>query len=180
MLVFNELRIDEKKHLIVDASILNTIESTSIGISNIFIGFGSNEDVTDYWDGTHASAFTRLDVENDLLKGFRLNISLEDNANQLIYVKVAVDDPLNLLDCATPNSIEGYVYDKCLIMEKIFDYVKTTDCCGDITNYANYIVKTMGLEKAIEGGNFNLANKYWQKFFMNNNSILTSNCGCNG
>lgn len=194
MIVFNELRIDENKHLIVDASVLDIEQqedTSDIVITDIIIGFGSNTDVVNYWDSEnnipsegHASAFTRYDRDptTNGLKGFRLNFSIEENANQLIYVKVAIDneDSSNLPNCSIPTSIEGYVYDKCLLMNSVFNYLKESNKdCGEVTNLANYIAKIKGLELAIEGGNFELANKYWNKFFMNNSTgVSSSNCGC--
>ena len=194
MIVFNELRIDKNKHLIVDASVLDIEQQEDTGdivITDIIIGFGSNTDVVNYWDAGnnipsegHASAFTRYDRNptTNGLKGFRLNFSIEENANQLIYVKVAIDneDPSNLPNCSIPTSIEGYVYDKCLLMNSVFTYLKESNKdCGDITNLANYIAKIKGLELAIEGGNFELAKKYWNKFFMNNSTgVSSSNCCC--
>ena len=91
-----------------------------------------------------------------------------------------MDDALNLLDCNTPTDIEGYVYDKCLLVNSVFNYLKESNKdCGEVTNLANYIAKIKGLELAIEGGNFELANKYWNKFFMNNSTgVSSSNCGC--
>lgn len=197
MIQFNELRIDENKHLIVDASVLDIEQQEDTGdvvITDIIIGFGSNTDVVNYWDADnnipsegHASAFTRYDrgPTTNGLKGFRLNFSIEENANQLIYVKVAVDneDPSNLPNCSIPTFIEGCAYDKCLLMNKVFDYIKATEgTCESIDNYANYIVKVNGLQLAVESGNFTLALTYWNKFFANNSSniglISNTGCGC--
>ena len=172
MLTFNELRIDEDKHLIVDVSMIdeNLVDVSTVVISDVFIGIGSNTEITNYLDGEHASSFTRLDLdENDHLKGFRLDIILtEDDAKKLIYVKVAVTDEQSVLDCTAIKDIEGYVYDKCLLMNRVFDYIKEkNNPCENVTNLANYIAQIKGLELAVEGGNFNLANKYWKEFCKN-------------
>lgn len=184
MLTFNELRIDEDKHLIVDVSMIdeNLVDVSTVVISDVFIGIGSNTEITNYLDGEHTSSFTRLDLnEDDHLKGFRLDIILtEDDVKKLIYVKVAVTDEQSVLDCTAIKDIEGYVYDKCLLMNSVFDYIKEkNNPCENVTNLANYIAQIKGLELAVEGGNFNLANKYWKEFFQNNKTgVSSSNCGC--
>lgn len=206
MLVFNELRIDEEnrlnndtgkreltKCLIVDASYIDEnlpgITDDPNKIADVYVGIGSNTDViawtdTDILADTSHTYFTRLyttgEAPNLLLKGFRLVYPLHgDDAKQLIYVKVAIDNTLGLLDCNAETEIEGYVYDKCLLMNSVFDYIKESNTpCSDVTGLANYIAKIKGLELAVEGGNFNLANKYWNKFFMNNSTGVSSNCCC--
>jgi len=191
MIQFNELRIDNEPaidgdyHLIIDVSLLDpTIEgSETLEISNVFVGFGSTTEVEDYLDPEtqHTGTITRQDIVDGKLKGIRFYIPLTNDQNkQLVYVKVDMDDALNLLDCNTPTDIEGYVYDKCLLMNNVFTYLKESNKdCEEITNLANYIAKIKGLELAIEGGNFELANKYWNKFFINNSTgVSSSNCGC--
>lgn len=285
MLKFNELRIDENKNLIVDASVLDITAdpNETIGIDAIKIGFGTNEDTTDfytemsdyirYFDNinyTHTYnykfvfvvsvatdihvgsiykyndyRFKVVDVEFDEenisiknvtciynedtaitlntsgsltkvvgigsntvnytsytservntphLRDFRLVLpltsrSITDNfgpvANTLIYVYVQIDIPADvwaaLDNCSIATYTEGYAYDRCLIVNKVFDYLKELDApCTGISNLANYITQINGLQIAIESNRFVLANKYWTKFFANNQTIGThsSNCNC--
>lgn len=181
MIAFNELRIDSDKNLIIDAYIPDTIDS-EVTINHVLVGLGSNTDVTDYID----SEFLIKRYVDDEIRGFRLVLDLNtlEATTKLIYAKVSVELPIELevtTDCSIPREIEGYAYDKCLLMNKVFDYIKSTDnLCNNIDNYANYIVKINGLQLAVESGNFTLANTYWNKFFANNdcNVGLISNTGC--
>lgn len=127
-------------------------------------------------------------------RGFRLNIDLSDTwtdggtytvneaYKRLVYVKIKVvaeDYRVELDNCMTNNTAEAFAYDRCFIVDTVFDYIKSTDNpCTDLSNYANYIVQIKGLEIAIESGNFTLANKFWNKFFFNNRTSVTSNCCC--
>jgi len=197
MIQFNELRIDETQNLIVDVSLLDIAKDPDkeITISDVIVGFGSTTNVTNYIDRIdESSLFPRVDrLSNGSIRGFRMILDLAttnsvnnlNTVNSLIYVKVGAEVPVAIdavIDCEStlPRQIEGYVYDKCLLMNSIFTYLKESgNNCGEVTNLANYIAKIKGLELAIEGGNFDLANKYWNKFFMNNSTgVSSSNCGC--
>lgn len=198
MIVFNELRIDNDKNLIIDASVLDITDDPNgyIHIDHVYIGVGSNQDIVDL-DLTNEGYVTRRDDSTDYLRGIRIVLDLTDDAVQILldkvgkdltkflyYIQVTVDttNPVVVLsDCTVNTKIEGYAYDKCLLMNKVFDYIKSTDdICNNIDDYANYIVKINGLQLAVESGNFTLANTYWNKFFANNdNNIgLISNTGC--
>lgn len=196
MIVFNELRIDSDKNLIIDASVLDIIDDPNrqVHIDQINVGIGSKCDsdlinfyVADYFGPN--SMGTILDGTFENIRRFRLVIpetffntikSTEDALKNLIYIQVGVDYGTIDISCSYVTSIEGYVYDKCLLMNSVFNYLKESNKdCGEVANLANYIAKIKGLELAIEGGNFELANKYWNKFFMNNSiGVSSSNCGC--
>jgi hypothetical protein len=193
MIQFNELRVDSNKNLIVDASILDlTIDpSHQITFESIKVGFNSNIELDEYIDNIDDdSIFPRKDYDstsgNPVLRGFRMVLDLNtfEKTNNLIYIKLEADVSavdITSTDCTLNTFIEGYAYDKCLLMNKVFDYIKATDgTCESIGNYANYIVKVNGLRLAVESGNFALASLYWNKFFANkNNNIgLISNTGC--
>lgn len=198
MIQFNELRIDNNKNLIIDASVLDITDDPHgyIHINHVYVGVGSNQELVDL-DLNNDVYVTRRDDSTGYLRGIRIVLGLTNSAvreilnsngveliQQLFYIKVEVDttDPVVVLsDCTLNTYIEGYVYDKCLLFNRVFDYIKQNDdSCNDITNYANYIVKVNGLQLAIESGNFTLALTYWNKFFANNsNNIgLISNTGC--
>lgn len=198
MIVFNELRIDSDKNLIIDASVLDITDDPNhyIHINHVYVGVGSNQDVIDL-DLTNQSYVTRRDDSTGYLRGIRVVLGLTNDAVKILldkvgkdltkflyYIQVTVDtiNPVvELSDCTVNTKIEGYTYDKCLLMNKVFDYIKATDdICNSIDDYANYIVKVNGLQLAVESGNFTLANTYWNKFFANNdNNIgLISNTGC--
>lgn len=199
MIVFNELRIDSDKNLIIDVSVLdNTNDPQSeISIDELRIGYGSNTEVDNYdASGIRTLAANyRIDGNENTIRGFRTEIDLTssttttshpDAATSIIYVYVSVDVPnniaVNISDCSDPTYIEGYAYDRCMLMNKVFDYIKQSDnMCDNTVNYANYIAKIKGLELAIESGNFALANKYWNKFFNIKNtsgSTFNNGCGC--
>lgn len=195
MIVFNELRIDSDKNLIIDASVLDTTTDPDghIQINNVYIGAGSNQELIDLIDTPYV---VRKDDSTGYVRGIRIVLDLTNDAVQtlldkvgedltklLYYIQVSVELPVELevtTDCSIPREVEGYVYDKCLLMNKVFDYIKSTDnICNNIDDYANYIVKVNGLQLAVELGNFALALTYWNKFFANNNNIgLISNTGC--
>lgn len=198
MIQFNELRIDNNKNLIIDASVLDITDDPHnyIHINHVYVGVGSNQELVDL-DLNNDVYVTRRDDSTGYLRGIRIvldltNLGIQEilNSNgvgltrQLFYIKVEVDttDPVVVLsDCTLNTYIEGYAYDKCLLLSKVFDYIKQSDdSCNDITDYANYIVKVNGLQLAVESGNFTLANTYWNKFFANNDSNigLTFNRGC--
>lgn len=201
MIVFNELRIDSDKNLIIDASVLDITDDPNhvIHIDHVYVGVGSNQDIIDL-DLTNESYVTRRDYSTDeYLRGIRIVLDLTNSAIQTIlnsegidltkflyYIQVTVDTTnpvVELSDCTVNTSIEGYTYDKCLLMNKVFDYIKATDdICNSTDDYANYIVKINGLQLAVESGNFTLANTYWNKFFANNSSnvglISNTGCGC--
>jgi len=195
MIQFNELRIDSNKNLIIDASILDlTIDpSHLITFESIKVGFDSNRELNEYIDNIgEDNIFPRKDYDstsgNPVLRGFRMVLDLNtfEKTNSLIYVKLEADASavdITGTDCTLNTSIEGYAYDKCLLLNKVFDYIKSTDnICNNIDDYANYIVKINGLQLAVESGNFALANTYWNKFFANNDSnvglISNTGCGC--
>ena len=190
MIQFNELRIDSNKNLIVDASILDITEDPShlITFESIKVGFDSDSELDEYIDNIgDDSIFPRKDYDSTsgVLRGFRMVLDLNtfEKTNSLIYVKLEADVSavdITSTDCTLNTSIEGYAYDKCLLMNKVFDYIKATDgTCDNLDNYANYIVKVNGLQLAVESGNFALASLYWNKFFANNSNVgLISNTGC--
>ena len=59
------------------------------------------------------------------------------------------------------------------------DFSKT---CQLDKNIIDFVFKLNGLELALKLCNYQLAVKYWNKFFkdLNYTNLLTSNCGCNG
>ena len=198
MIVFNELRIDSDKNLIIDASVLDITDDPNhvIHIDHVYVGVGSNQELIDLID----TPYTVKNYNSDgYVRGIRIVLDLTNSATQTIlnkegidltkflyYIQVTVDTTnpvVELSDCTVNTKIEGYAYDKCLLINKVFDYIKSTDdICNNIDDYANYIVKINGLQLAVESGNFILANTYWNKFFANNNSnvglISNTGCGC--
>ena len=142
---------------------------------------------------------TSEETEATIYRGFRLvlnldddspynpweveDISLQDPYKYLVYVNVVVEalDYRAVMDgCLQEKSIEGYAYNRCLVVNKVFDYLKEYDTpCADITNLANYITQINGVQIAIESNRFELARKYWNKFFAKNDILSThSNCNC--
>ena len=100
MIVFNELRIDSSKNLIIDASILDlTIDPLhQITFESIKVGFNSNSELDEYIDHIDdESIFPRKDYDstsgNPVLRGFRMILDLNtfEKTNNLIYVKLEAD-----------------------------------------------------------------------------------------
>ena len=200
MLTFNELRIDNTNNLIVDVSVLDStldIHKT-IAINHVYVGFGTNiiSDCIDLMEGITSSSPEVIETAtyqgNVYIRRVRFEIDLTSDPIQtikknaektLVYVKVTTDVPDDILPnipCGVDTTIEGYTYSKCMLFNNVFDYIKQTDSCEDISNYANYIVQVKGLELAVESGNFSLANLYWNKFFnlTYNGTTFKNDCGC--
>lgn len=133
MITFNELYIDSNKKLIVDASVLDvSIDSTrSIGIDHIYVGYGTNQNLHDYIvDIDNQMIFERVDkTEDSVIRGFRmvLDLNIDGNCNKLIFVKITVDEGTVEIPCTLNTSIEGYAYDRCLLLEKVFNYIKASN-----------------------------------------------------
>lgn len=102
----------------------------------------------------------------------------------LIYIRASANTWNIPISCSISADAEGYVYNKCLLFEKIFNYIKdynsSNNCNSNIDDYANYIVQVKGLEMAVESGNFILANKYWESFFSGNSATQLTRCCCHG
>lgn len=198
MIQFNELRIDSDKNLIIDASVLDITDDPNgyIHIDHVYIGVGSNQELIDLIDTPNIDKRYNSD---GYVRGIRVVLDLTDNAVQILldmvgkdltkflyYIQVTVDTTnpvVELSDCTVNTKVEGCAYDKCLLMNRVFDYIKSTDdICNNMDDYANYIVKINGLQLAVESGDFALANTYWNKFFANNDSnvglISNTGCGC--
>lgn len=198
MVQFNELRIDSNQNLIIDASVLDITDDPNgyAHINHVYVGIGSNCELVDLIDSPFV---TRLDDSTGYLRGIRVvvdlnnaatktlfNLECTDLVKQLFYVKVDVDitNPVVVLsDCTMLTYVEGYAYDRCLLLNKLYDYLKqSNDICSGIDDFANYVVKVNGLQLAVESGNFTLASTYWNEFFANNNSNVSlnfkSDCKC--
>ena len=193
MLRFNELYIDENNNLVIDVSMndldINPVSSGSVGIYSISIGFGSDTDF--------AIEFSDTDIYNNRYDYFKYDINTSgaitylrgiiplynpayEYKNQLVCVIVDTNNRLDI-PCTLYSSIKGYAYNKCILYNKLFNYIKNSMCtCDNIDNYANYIVHILGLDFAVKSGNFILANKYWNMFFSDIPYTTTSNCNCNG
>lgn len=196
MIKFNELIIDNDKSLVIDVSLLDlTIDPNKIvSIDHIKVGYGTNSDsdLIEYIDNT--VLFQRKDINTydgeEYLRGFRLVIPLTNAAlveavgnasEKLIYVYISVDQATVDIPCSVATTAIGFVYDRCLLVNRVLDYIKSLgNMCDNLRNIAHYIIQVKGLELAVETGNFVLANKYWNKFFSKNSALQISNCGCNG
>lgn len=192
MLQFNELRVDSDKNLIIDASVLDITEdpNNTIGIESLKIGFGTNTELEEFLtlENIQSGMFDRIDRESadSPIRGFRLVLDLNvyEATTKMMYVRIEADVPSEILvnlSCLISTVIDGYAYDRCLLVSKVLDYIgQSVNMCEDIDNYANYIAQVEGLELAIKTGDFTVANNYWNRFFANTNvgGSLTSNCGC--
>ena len=155
-------------------------------------------DRTDSYTKTVKTSPTAEEETVTIYRGFRLVIPLTNSANNpwdtgdgyvisdpykyLAWINIVVspmDYRADMDSCLQETQITGYAYDRCLLVNNVFDYIKSTDNpCTDYSGYANYIVQMKGLELAIEAGNFPLANKYWNRFFMHNRSLVSNRCCC--
>lgn len=198
MLTFNELRINSDKQLIIDVSVNDsTVDPHKIiAIDHVYVGFGTNiiSECVDFMIGIDSSSPEVIEKTtyqgNDYIRRVRFNIDLtsgpiqtikKDAEKTLIYTKVTTLIPNNILpniNCCTNTSIDGITYDKSVLFDNIYNYIKQTDSCEDITNYANYITQIKGLELTVESGNYMLANMYWSKFFSQDSNNITFNKGC--
>lgn len=164
-----------------------------------FLGTSGVFDRVDSWQKTVKTSPLAEEETVTIYRGFRLVIPLADDSPNNPWRTddgYILQDPYKYLDwinvivspmdyraemetCLQESQITGYAYDRCLLVNNVFDYIKSTDNpCVDYSGYANYIVQIRGLEIAIEAGNFPLANKYWNRFFMHNKALVSNHCCC--
>lgn len=210
MLIFRELKITSQKHLIIDVKVSTSTEIDPhqiIALEHIYLGFCSNkaENLTDLMESTIMTVLEPIETASTdyqdvhYIRGLRYDIDLlnptirqifgdKASPQALIYVKAKVD--LNDViipsaDCSKYAEIkEAYTYDKCITANMVFQYLHDAeDPCADLTNLANMIVRTRGIELALESGNFQMALSYWNKFFAKEGccgsySPNNNDCGC--
>lgn len=90
MIVFNELRIDSDKNLIIDASILDITDDPNgyIHIDHVYIGVGSNQELIDLIDTPYV---VRKDDSTGYVRGIRIVLDLTNSTTQTILNKEGID-----------------------------------------------------------------------------------------
>lgn len=196
MIQFNTLKITQDgKNLIINASVKNLSYYTNVLIGSIVI---DNQD-TYSANGPSSNpiykhSFAGKDlVTNEDIAGFK-NISITVSAKELsdnngdlnddiLYVYlIAVGTPSADTPCGMDNvSTLGVALNLRPIYNNGMNYIKQVESACEIPkDFIDFILRYKALDLALKTENYIQANKYWNKFFKNNNvvSLNTNSCGC--
>ena len=196
MIQFNTLKITQDgKNLIINASVKNLSYYTNVLIGSIVI---DNQD-TYSANGPSSNpiyehSFSGKDlVTNEDIAGFK-NISITVSAKELLdnngdlnddilYVYlIAVGTPSADTPCGMDNvNTLGVALNLRPIYNNGMSYIKQVESTCEIPkDFIDFILRYKALDLALKTENYIQANKYWNKFFKNNNvvSLNTNSCGC--
>lgn len=183
MIQFNNLKItSDGKSLIVDAAVKDLEYYTDVYIDSVLI---DTQDT--FVDSGPSSKAIIKTIEGDN-KSISLELGIEDlisNLNEnlfFVYIKTkgtpAADTP-----CGMDNSITlGVTFNFYPKYQYGFNFIKElSNTCIIPKNFINFILQYKAFELAVKTGNYTEAIKYWNKFFMNIKSdVTTTNCNCYG
>mgnify|MGYP000071302705 FL=1 len=196
MIQFNTLKITKDgKYLIINASVKNLSYYTNVLIGSIAI---DNQDTYSASGPSsnpiYKHSFAGKDlVTNKDIAGFK-NISITVSAKELLdtngdlsddilYVYLrAVGTPSADTPCGMDNvNTLGVALNLRPIYNNGINYIKQVESTCEIPkDFIDFILRYKALDLALKTGNYIQANKYWNKFFKNNNvvSLNTNSCGC--
>ena len=196
MIQFNTLKITQDgKNLIINASVKNLSYYTNVLIGSIVI---DNQDTYSASGPSsnpiykHSFAGKDLVTNKDIagLKNINITISakeLLDNKGDLnddiLYVYlIAVGVPSANTPCGMDNvNTLGVALNIRPIYNNGINYIKQVESTCEIPkDFIDFILRYKALDLALKTENYIQANKYWNKFFKNNNvvSLNTNSCGC--
>ena len=196
MIQFNTLKITQDgKNLIINASVKNLSYYTNVLIGSIVI---DNQDTYSTRGPSsnpvykHSFAGKDLVTNEDIvgLKNISITISakeLLDNDGDLnddiLYVYlIAVGTPSADTPCGMDNvNTLGVALNLRPIYNNSINYIKQVESTCEIPkDFIDFILRYKALDLALKTENYIQANKYWNKFFKNNNvvSLNTNSCGC--
>ena len=196
MIQFNTLKITQDgKNLIINASVKNLSYYTNVLIGSIVI---DNQD-TYSANGPSSNpiykhSFAGKDlVTNEDIAGLK-NISITVSAKELLdnngdlnddilYVYlIAVGTPSADTPCGMDNvNTLGVALNLRPIYNNGINYIKQVESTCEIPkDFIDFILRYKALDLALKTENYIQANKYWNKFFKNNNvvSLNTNSWGC--
>ena len=196
MIQFNTLKITQDgKDLIINASVKNLSYYTNVLIGSIVI---DNQDTYSASGPSsnpiYKHSFAGKDlVTNEDIAGFK-NISITVSAKELfdnngdlnddiLYVYlIAVGTPSADTPCGMDNvNTLGVALNLRPIYNNGINYIKQVESTCEIPkDFIDFILRYKALDLALKTENYIQANKYWNKFFKNNNvvSLNTNSCGC--
>ncbi len=196
MIQFNTLKITQDgKNLIINASVKNLSYYTNVLIGSIVI---DNQDTYSASGPSsnpiykHSFAGKDLVTNEDIagLKNISITISakelLDNNGDlndDILYVYlIAVGTPSADTPCGMDNvNTLGVALNLRPIYNNGINYIKQVESTCEIPkDFIDFILRYKALDLALKTENYIQANKYWNKFFKNNNvvSLNTNNCGC--
>ena len=196
MIQFNTLKITQDgKNLIINASVKNLSYYTNVLIGSIVI---DNQDTYSASGPSSNPIYKRSFADKDLvtnedIAGFK-NISITVSAKELLdnngdlnddilYVYlIAVGTPSADTPCGMDNvNTLGVALNLRPIYNNGINYIKQVESTCEIPkDFIDFILRYKALDLALKTENYIQANKYWNKFFKNNNvvSLNTNSCGC--
>ena len=196
MIQFNTLKITQDgKNLIINASVKNLSYYTNVLIGSIII---DNQDTYSASGPSSNPIYKRSFADKDLvtnedIAGFK-NISITVSAKELLdnngdlnddilYVYlIAVGTPSADTPCGMDNvNTLGVALNLRPIYNNGINYIKQVESTCEIPkDFIDFILRYKALDLALKTENYIQANKYWNKFFKNNNvvSLNTNSCGC--
>nr|DAG89218.1 MAG TPA: hypothetical protein [Crassvirales sp.] len=196
MIQFNTLKITQDgKNLIINASVKNLSYYTNILIGSIVI---DNQDTYSASGPSsnpiykHSFAGKDLVTNKDIagLKNINITVSakelLDNNGDlndDILYVYlIAVGVPSANTPCGMDNvNTLGVALNIRPIYNNGINYIKQVESTCEIPkDFIDFILRYKALDLALKTENYIQANKYWNKFFKNNNvvSLNTNSCGC--
>lgn len=196
MIQFNTLKITQDgKNLIINASVKNLSYYTNILIGSIVI---DNQDTYSASGPSsnpiykHSFAGKDLVTNKDIagLKNINITVSakelLDNNGDlndDILYIYlIAVGVPSANTPCGMDNvNTLGVALNIRPIYNNGINYIKQVESTCEIPkDFIDFILRYKALDLALKTENYIQANKYWNKFFKNNNvvSLNTNSCGC--
>lgn len=196
MIQFNTLKITQDgKNLIINASVKNLKYYTNVLIGSIVI---DNQDTYSASGPSsnpiYRQSFAGKDlVTNENIEGLK-NINIIVSAKELLdnngdlnddilYVYlIAVGIPSADTPCGMDNiNTLGVALNLRPIYNNGINYIKQVESTCEIPkDFIEFILRYKALDLALKTENYIQANKYWNKFFKNNNVVPlnTNSCGC--
>ena len=191
MIQFNKLKITQDgKSLIINASVKNLSYYTNVLIGSIII---DNQDTYSASGPSNNCIYQNSFAGKDNgmgLKNINITISAKellnhngDLNNDILYVYlIAVGTPSADTPCGMDNvNTLGVALNLRHIYNNGINYIKQVESTCEIPrDFIDFILRYKALDLALKTENYIQANKYWNKFFKNNNvvSLNTNSCGC--
>ena len=196
MIQFNTLKITQDgKNLVINASVKNLSYYTNVLIGSITI---DNQDTYSASGPSNNPIYRHSFAGMDLttgeeiagLKTISITISAKefldndgDLNDDILYVYLtAVGSPSADTPCGMDNvNTLGIALNLRPIYNSGMAYIKQVEkSCEIPKGFINFILEYRALDLALKTENYIQANKYWNKFFKNNDiiSLNTNSCGC--
>lgn len=186
MIVINECRINpEGKCLVIEATVDNLEYFDKVYIDSVIV----HTDLTYSESPSDDDAVYKVTFEGENKKHIKISITAKDiNLSTLndriffVYVYSggipAVDTPCGMDNCYTMTVAVNWrpIYNMAM------GYIKELGSdCSVPKGFMDMVLRLKAFDLSLRTGNFPMAIKQWDKFFINKVSVSTSKgCGCNG